>query len=104
MVGLFVIWTCFTSPLDIAFDFADGFKRFYDVFDWFVFAIFVADILTNLRCTYFTPNNDEVIDGKMCASAYIKSAMFTFDMLGTLPIAEIASLFQGPDGGGGAVT
>jgi len=46
----------------------------------------------NCITTYINEENEEVIDLKMITLRYIKSYMFVFDLLSTLPIYEVSLL------------
>ena len=93
--------TAFISPLDIAFEFTDTVGLLLLCFEYITFAVFVADIFISMATSYFNEENEEVIDLKMCAKEYIKSPMFTFDLLSTLPIYEVSQMLAF---GGGSVT
>jgi len=53
-MGLLVIYTSLVSPVDIAFEFADGpWKSFYVGFDYFLLSLFACDILISFRTSYY---------------------------------------------------
>ncbi len=53
-MGLLVLYTSLVSPVDIAFEFAEGpFKRFYVGFDYLLLSLFACDILICFRTTYY---------------------------------------------------
>lgn len=61
-IGLFVLYSSFVSPLDIAFDFEPVGQLLYTIGDYITLGLFILDILINLRTSYFTDSNDEIID------------------------------------------
>lgn len=63
LIGFFVLYSSFFSPLNIAFRFRfdETGKLFYDIGENITLAFFIFDILVNLRTTFYTSNNEEVI-------------------------------------------
>lgn len=97
-MGVFVIISSILSPLNIAFTFDYPYDTLYKTFDYITLAVFVLDILIGLRASFFTINNEEVIDQKEIALNYVKSSSFLFDMLSTIPISEISNSFVSGNG------
>ena len=54
-------------------------------FDYITLFIFWADIIFNLRTTYFNDNNEEVVDGKKCLMNYVSSGHFYIDIISAVP-------------------
>ena len=93
IIAFFVLYSTFLSPIDIAFEFEGSILILYKIGDYVTLGFFVLDILINCRTTYFTDSNDEIIDSKMITKTYLTSTMFIFDLVSTLPVAEISELF-----------
>ena len=85
-----MIYTAFFSPLDIAFQFSGKGLLVYQILDWITLIIFVLDIFVNLRTTYFTYNDDEILEPKKIAKNYVYSASFLFDLVSTIPLSELS--------------
>lgn len=87
-----MLYSTFVSPLDIAFEFSGTTQIVYKTGDYITLVLFIMDIIINFRTTYLTSDNDEVIDTRMIARNYVSSSMFWFDLISTLPIAEISDI------------
>ena len=98
IISVFVLYSTFLSPIDIAFEFSGTSLVAYKIGDYVTLVFFSLDIFINCRTTFFTDNNDEIINGKIIARAYLGSTMFIFDLISTLPIAEISDAFASGDG------
>lgn len=92
IVGILVLYTTFVSPVDIAFEFTGAGKIAYKTGDYITLIFFIFDIVINFRTSYMTQSNDEIIDSRMIAAKYLASSMFWFDLVSTLPIAEISDI------------
>lgn len=67
LIGFFILYSSFMSPLDIAFEFKGLGEILYLISDYFILAFFVMDLFVSLRTTYYTNNNEECIDPKLVA-------------------------------------
>ena len=50
--------------------------------------------MATFRTTYYDDNDEEIVGARMIAINYISSSGFYLDVLSTLPISEIFSLFN----------
>lgn len=84
-----IIYEIFWYPLAAAFLEDDSWPVGSLVFEIFSIFIFVTDMIVNIRTTYSNENNEEIIDGKMMKTNYIKGKLFLVDVITTLPVPEI---------------
>ena len=66
-----------------------GFNAFY-VIEIIIEIFFIIDLILSLRTTYADSNNEEVVESKTIAKHYIRQGSFAMDLIGVLPIPEIA--------------
>lgn len=53
IIGFLVLYTSVLSPIEIAFKFeSETLNNVYKIIDYFIFVLFILDILINFRTTY----------------------------------------------------
>ena len=70
--------TTMLQSLNVAFK---PFGKWFDVYDGFVFVIYLLDIIVKLRTTYLNNFGEEITDKKQIAKNYIYSLDFVVDVL-----------------------
>jgi len=88
IMGL-IIYGIFWYPLAMAFLDRTPWPTGVLIVEIVSIAIFILDILVNIRTTYSNENNEEIIDSKMMKRNYMKSRLFLIDVITVLPIPEI---------------
>lgn len=74
------------TPFEIGFNI----KVFND-FEYVLTALFIADVIVNLRTTYIDENKDEIVSNKLIIIKYCKSVNFYIDVLGSIPFSDFFS-------------
>lgn len=84
---IIVIYNSIFNPVEIAFELSGD--MWFQVSNIVVSAIYVVDILLNMRTSYFDENNDEILDAKLIAKKYCESKYFVIDLITALPFTEV---------------
>lgn len=79
-----VTWLVIFLPWQIAYP-ADEIREL----DYIILGTFIIDLLFNMRTTYFTEDNEEVINPRMVFFNYVQSLQFYIDLFSAIPITEM---------------
>jgi hypothetical protein len=86
MILINVMYVALVTPFEIGFN-----VKVFKNFEYVLTALFIADVLVNLRTTYFDNNKDEIVDYKLIALKYCRSYHFYIDVLGSIPFTDFFS-------------
>lgn len=90
-IGILIIYSCITLPLQVAFEsYTHDIQGFYVfVFDYVVDCFFFIDIVLNFNTAYFSTVHDSYITVKKMIAYRYMSTYFLIDLIGTVPIDKI---------------